>query len=706
MNNITITIKKCNNIDYASVDLKLNKLNIKYGINGTGKSTMVRAIQIAKDGRIDLNELIPFKHRSDTKNTENTPIVEGLENIQTAMVFNEEYVNQVLFTQEELVKNSFSIFIKTPEYEKKMAEIERLVSGIKDIFKNDEKLEQVIQDLTALSASFGNSSSGMHASGKLAKAILKGNPLENIPEKLTPYQVFLKMPDNKNVRWLGWHNKGEEFLESSDDCPYCTSPAGEKKEIIRSIKQEYNHTNIGHLNEIINVMDSLGEYFATETRNRLQEIISNKGNISSEQKTYLAGIRPDIETLQKKLSVLKDISFFSFKESENVQEKISEFRIDLQFLPHLNSEPVKKIVDRVNQSLQDVESKIGQLQGQIAQQKKGIENTIRKHTTEINNFLMYAGYKYKVEIEENTYKMRLLHNEHTSHIEHSSKYLSYGERNAFALVLFMYECLSKNLDLIILDDPISSFDKNKKFAITEKLFRGEESFRGKTVLMVTHDIEPIIDIVNTFHSNFCEFSSASFLENENGVIREITITKSDIKSFGNVCTSNIERVQDDIIRSIYLRRYYEILDNKGNEYHMLSSLFKKRPVPTLDRNEDNEMPQSDRDAAIIAIQKDICSFDYDAIVTRLNNEAGMYVLYQNAGNNYEKLQIYRIIMQAESQSELHKNSVIRKFINETFHVENEYVMQLDPSKFSPVPQYIIDECDRVLEQRYSEAEAA
>ena len=84
----------------------------------------------------------------------------------------------------------------------------------------------------------------------------------------------------------------------------------------------------------------------------------------------------------------------------------------------------------------------------------------------------------------------------------------------------------------------------------------------------------------------------------------------------------------------------------------------------------------------------------------------MYVLYQNAGNNYEKLQIYRIIMQAESQSELHKNSVIRKFINETFHVENEYVMQLDPSKFSPVPQYIIDECDRVLEQRYSEAEAA
>jgi wobble nucleotide-excising tRNase len=41
----------------------------------------------------------------------------------------------------------------------------------------------------------------------------------------------------------------------------------------------------------------------------------------------------------------------------------------------------------------------------------------------------------------------------------------------------MYETLSKNSDLIILDDPISSFDKNKKYAILQMLFRETLSFK-------------------------------------------------------------------------------------------------------------------------------------------------------------------------------------------------------------------------------------
>ena len=75
----------------------------------------------------------------------------------------------------------------------------------------------------------------------------------------------------------------------------------------------------------------------------------------------------------------------------------------------------------------------------------------------------------------------------------------FGERNAFAIVLFMYEVLSTNPDLIILDDPISSFDKNKKFAILEMLFRRESAscLKNKTVLMLTHDVEPIIDTVKS-----------------------------------------------------------------------------------------------------------------------------------------------------------------------------------------------------------------
>lgn len=42
-------------------------------------------------------------------------------------------------------------------------------------------------------------------------------------------------------------------------------------------------------------------------------------------------------------------------------------------------------------------------------------------------------------------------------------------------------------------------------------------------------------------------------------------------------------------------------------------------------------------------------------------------------------------------------NVITKFINESYHIENEYVMQLNPHKFESVPEYVVEECVRLLD---------
>jgi hypothetical protein len=57
---------------------------------------------------------------------------------------------------------------------------------------------------------------------------------------------------------------------------------------------------------------------------------------------------------------------------------------------------------------------------------------------------------------------------------------------------------------------------------------------------------------------------------------------------------------------------------------------------------------------------------------------------------YEKIQLFRIIKGK------HEDDVITKFINEAYHVENEYVMQLNPHKFESVPEYVVSECTRLL----------
>jgi hypothetical protein len=37
-----------------------------------------------------------------------------------------------------------------------------------------------------------------------------------------------------------------------------------------------------------------------------------------------------------------------------------------------------------------------------------------------------------------------------------------------------------------------------------------------------------------------------------------------------------------------------------------------------------------------------------------------------------------------------------KYIHESYHIENEYIMQLNPHKFDFIPEHVVRECDAFL----------
>src|SRR5581483_7320421 len=286
-------------------------------------------------------------------------------------------------------------------------------------------------------------------------------------------------------------------------------------------------------------------------------------------------------------------------------------------------------------------AKAGQLEGEVNKQKSAIEKTIKKHRNEINRFLRVAGYRYEVDIqpEATAYKMKLRHVDSSQYIENGGLHLSYGEKNAFSIVLFMYECLNKKSNLVVLDDPISSFYDNKKFAILEMLFRGKESLQGKTVLMLTHDIEPVIDLIKTLSHTFQPTPVGAFLISTAGKVEEITISKSDVQSFKQICTDNTAQLGEPAIQLIYLRRNYELEDDKGDEYHLLSSLLHKRPVPTTTKGgTPRAMTAEEVDGATARIKTRLTGFDYGQILAKLNDKDWMLALYRATNNRYEKLQ--------------------------------------------------------------------
>jgi ABC-type Mn2+/Zn2+ transport system ATPase subunit len=702
--NMEVVFKNCNSIDEARICIEKNKLNIKLGINGLGKSTIAKALALRTDEDSDLSSLIPFKYRGIDPLPENTPTIAGADEIKSVLVFDEAYIQQFVFQKDELLKNSFEIFIKSTKFDKQMEEIEKNISDIRKTFEADESIRLVIADLKELDTCFGKSTKSQAYGGAspIGKALAKGNKMARIPEKLSSYSDYLQ--SENNVGWIDWQIGGNEFVEISSGCPYCTAPTEGKREVIKSVGAEFDKNEIKHLNSIRNVLRRLSKYFSDASNKEFEKLLSSPDGISGSGQVFLKSIKAQIELLLNGLSNLQTIGFFSLKDEAKVIETIKSLHIKMDHIHGLNSAETCMIVDKINVALESVISKVELLQRGLDAQKKNIESTIKAHKDGINGFLRCAGYKYSIDIESDleteSYKLRLKHVDSTEVISGGRSHLSFGERNAFSMVLFMYECLRRKPDLIILDDPVSSFDKNKKYALLETLFRRESELRGKTVLMLTHDLEPVIDMVYIRKGIFGSGTHAVFLKSENGKVSEVPITSDDVLSFTKVCEEIFKSSEDEVIKLVHLRRLSELLHEREAVYNLLSNLFHKRAKPVF-KNPEREMSAEEITEASAWVRGKVPGFEYNKVLLRLKDTSDMKRLFQGTKSNQAKLQVFRIIATDIPEGEASgigkfPNSIVEKFINETYHIENDYLMQLDPMKFETVPQFIVEECSAVL----------
>ena len=84
------------------------------------------------------------------------------------------------------------------------------------------------------------------------------------------------------------------------------------------------------------------------------------------------------------------------------------------------------------------------------------------------------------------------------------------------------------------------------------------------------------------------------------------------------------------------------------------------------------MTATEIERATDEIREYIDEFDYQAAVSLANDNERLLALYKESNSDYEKLQIYRVMV-----NDNHSNSVVRKFVNEAFPAENDYLFQLD-----------------------------
>ncbi|GAB3747415.1 AAA family ATPase [Yimella radicis] len=688
---IAVVIRDCNSIAEAAITLRPGALNIKYGPNGLGKSTIARALTYQAESAERLAELTPFKHVG-TKSAVR-PVVEGADEIKNVLTFDDKYVSSFVFRKDEVVENSFEIFINTDVYRAGLAEIDEIFESLKGTLRDGVELNEAIGHFTELRDAFGVTAAGrLSKASRGSKALSVGGKLDVIPEALQGYSEFIK-GDNP-AKWISWQAQGKEYLKLSDNCPFCSTVIVDKA-TAEKVSAEYNSAAVQNMSSLRAVIEKLGGYLSQEHREQLDKLTKLLTDMTAEQERFLVNLHGEIVTFLNKLTAARNVSFHSLREAGDVKMFLDDLRIDLSLLHGLRSDATQELVTSIDANLDKVEIRVIEINQRISRQKRMVGQLIKDNQRAINDFLRSAGYKYSVRIEENddSYRMLLEHQDKAGHLESAGQHLSYGEKNAFALVLFMYDAIRRNPDLVVLDDPVSSFDKTKKFAILHQLFHGQNSFKNATCLLLTHDLEPAIDVVRTSATPVVHF-----LTGRNGVISELPIAPADIMTFSEVCEQNISKATDPVIQCIYARRLLEVRGTRNMGYELLSNLLHVRDVPVLKPHTDGEyqMTQPEIDEGTEEVREWLPDFDYPTILADLKDPQAVKAKFDATMVGYEKVQLFRVFT-ALSPTTLTKDKIFTKFVNETYHIENEYVMQLNPQAFDAVPEYVVAACKDLID---------
>ena len=713
-----LKIENCNCINRAELTIKPNTLNIKYGLNGTGKSTLSKAILYYSNK--DAEELLKLK----PYNSDEEPNLENCD-FKNVRLFDENYVNKYLFENTSFLNNSYQVFLRDKDLDTMKNNTENLLRGLQSVFEESNDVKELMSFLPNYMniTSFKNGSISKRGGiGELLKG--NGSGFDKY-EELNPYKPFYEGRDFTAVsKWAKWRNDGISQM-NGDSCPFCTHDM-DKVNIERqnkTISSVFKSSALKVANEVLVFLQNGVEkgYINPTSVGVMEEYIGDSSK-ANELQAEMNQIGIETEYLRSKIEQI-----YHFKPMNVSREQIEEIELKLDNLI-IDNRQISKFYStyKINSLVEEVDLKITELKEKTSAIKKmflkcqeKMDALIENRKEDINNFFLIAGFPYKFVLKnngENNATCYLVPNNARGDdkIENPENHLSWGEKNAFSLVMFMFETVSDDSDLIVLDDPITSFDKNKKFAVTKRLFDNTNfSFRDKTVLMLTHDLQPVIDYV---HGKFLRKYDlhtpvyASYLINNGGDLEEQEIVQSDLKNVVELteCIAKEESAEVPV-RIINLRKYIELTKpdfSTDYAYDVLSNLIHGRNLDLYENRIENKNKVDVVNEGMRFINSYINDMEYGQLFNETSDKK-LLELVKNSDKYTQTIAIRFLFEKDRSDGSLlsqlkkeYPNAC--KFVNETNHIENDYIFQLNPMRFFEIPEHYLNQLKEFCNEKLSQ----
>lgn len=348
-----ITLKNCNNIEDGKIHIEEKKLNIKYGLNGTGKTTIVKALKLVSDNS-DLKELLPYKYRKQKKSSL-YPEITGLEQIKKIKIFNEDYINKFVFQEDELLKGSYEIFIRDTQFMQCENRINSFLENINNTFTINNELNIFIEKTSNFLKNCKQNTDGSFSQNSvLGKSLINGNKLENLPIEIKVYSKFLN--SNRSTDWYTWQAKGiEEFYNLSSRCPFCARKSVHSLDkSIQGVHEHFDKSYVTNLNKMLVSFEDISDYITTSSRNKIKKLKRCIESLNDEQLSFIKEILNEIELINQKVINMRNLSFMTLKDITDIKLEIHNYLIDINNYTHLCSKRTKELIKVINLQLKKI----------------------------------------------------------------------------------------------------------------------------------------------------------------------------------------------------------------------------------------------------------------------------------------------------------------------------------------------------------------
>lgn len=362
-------------------------------MNGTGKSTLSTAISLFSQGK-PMDDLKPFG-----SDDEIIPTISIDGDIQGVRVFNEEFVNNMVFKESTVIDNAFDVFIRTSDYEQKRQNLDNRLLRLKVDIDEKQPIIQLKNDIAAFAGKLELNAAGKSIKNNTNyKAIIKKNNVYNIPDGLKKYSPIIS-DDQMCINWIDWKSKGEAF-DTKGICPYCsdelnTGFAEEKQ----TFKETYKKSDAQNLKNMLDLFENFHKYIPDDKFDSIIACIKEEKEesaISAILKTFMNEY-VHISTQLNKISYF-DKNVFKKTNINDMDKILEDMKFEKSIFNFFSSEGFYEIVDEINNSIEELRKEAIDIKAAMGKLQSVLKQTVATSQNDINNFLESAGITYQVGI--------------------------------------------------------------------------------------------------------------------------------------------------------------------------------------------------------------------------------------------------------------------------------------------------------------------